>query len=169
MFDIGQYVFYGSEGICKIDDIVSSPFSDVKTDTKYYVLHSTHGGNSTAYVPVDGAERLIRSAMSKSDVPALISKIGAIELFSETNLKLLKDQYSVALRSGDPKEWVRIIETVNDRIINGRDGGKKVSDAEKSFADTAKKFLYKELSLALDIPEDAVESYIEKELSAVKS
>lgn len=169
MFDIGQYVFYGSEGICKIDDIVSSPFSDVNKDIKYYVLHSTHGGNSTAYVPVDGAENLIRSAMSKNEISVLISKIPSIELFSETNLKLLKEQYSVALRSGDPMEWIRVIKTVSDRIINGRDGGKKVSEAEKSFADTAKKFLHKEISLAVNIPEDAVESYLENETTAVKS
>ena len=160
MFEINEYVFYGSEGICKIDDIVSSPFSDVKNDSKYYVLHSTHGGKSTAFVPLDGAERLIRSVMTKNDISLLISSMERIELFEECNLKQLKEKYQLAIRSGVPTEWVRVIKTVCDRVINGRDGGKKVSDAEKALADNAKKFLYKEISIVLGIPEESVEDYI---------
>lgn len=167
MFEVNEYVFYGSEGICRIDDIVSSPFSDVKTDMKYYVLHSTHGGNSTAFVPVEGAASLIRPVMSKGDISALMAKIDSLPLFEESNLKLLKEKYSVAIRSGDPGEWIRIIKTVYDRTINGRDGGKKVSDAEKAYAENAKKFLYKEMSTVLGIPTEDVERYIIENASAI--
>lgn len=167
MFEINEYVFYGSEGICRIDDIVSSPFSDVKTDVKYYVLHSTHGGNSTAFVPVDGAESLIRRVMTKGDIAALIAKIEHLPLFEESNLKLLKEKYSIAIRSGDPAEWVRIIKTVYDRTLNGRDGGKKVSDAERSYSDNAKRFLYKEMATVLEISEENVEKYIEDNIGMV--
>ncbi|MBR6603227.1 MAG: hypothetical protein IKK94_04345 [Clostridia bacterium] len=160
MFEVNEYVFYGSEGICKIDDIVSSPFSDVKSDTKYYVLHSLHGGNNTAYVPFDGASSLIRAVMTKADIDSLIAKIPSVELFEECPLKLLKEKYAISIRSGDPCEWVKVIKTVQNRTINGRDGGKKVSDAEKVYAENAKKFLYKEISIVLDIPCESVESYI---------
>ncbi|MBQ8207903.1 MAG: CarD family transcriptional regulator [Clostridia bacterium] len=166
MFEVNEYVFYGSEGICRIDDIVSSPFSDVKIDVKYYVLHSAHGGNSTAYVPVDGASALIRPVMSKGDIAALISKMNELPLFEECNLKQLKEKYSIAIRSGDPSEWVRIIKTVYDRTLNGRDGGKKVSDAERAYADNAKKYLYKEISTVLGIPTEDVERYITDNVSA---
>ncbi|MEE0969205.1 MAG: CarD family transcriptional regulator [Clostridia bacterium] len=162
MFEVNEYVFYGSEGICRIDDIVSSPFSDVKTDAKYYVLHSTHGGNSTAYVPLEGAGNLLRPVMTKNDIDMLMSKVAGITLFEECNLKQLKEKYSTALRSGDPCEWVRVIRTVTNRIVNGRDGGKKVSDAERSFSDNAKKFLYKEIATVLGIDENGVPEYIEK-------
>ncbi len=164
MFEINEYVFYGSEGICRIDDIVTSPFSDVKTDARYYVLHSTHGGNSTAYIPLEGAESLLRSIMSKSDVESLILKIESLPLFEESNLKLLKEKYSLAIRSGEPSEWVRVIKTVHDRTLNGREGGKKVSDAEKAFSDNAKRFLYKEISIVLEIAEENVEKYISDRL-----
>lgn len=160
MFEVNEYVFYGSEGICKVDDIVSSPFTDVKTDTKYYVLHSVHGGNSTAYVPVDGASALVRPIMSKGDIDALMMKIQELPLFDEINLKLLKETYSKALRSGEPSEWIRVIKTVYDRTLNGRDGGKKVSDAERAYSDNAKRYLYKEMSIVLGIPEEDVEKYI---------
>ncbi len=160
MFEVNEYVFYTSEGICQIEDIVSSPFSDVKNDVKYYVLHSTHGGSSTAYVPLEGAASLLRKVMSKNDIDALISKIEDLPFFEESNLKLLKEKYSIAIRSGDPEAWVRVIKTVHDRTVNGREGGKKVSDAERSYSDNAKRFLYKEISIVLNIPENEVEKYI---------
>ncbi len=160
MFEVNEYVFYGSEGICKIDDIVSSPFSDVKSDMKYYVLHSLHGGNNTAYVPFDGASSLIRAVMTKAEIDLLIAKIPSIELFDECPLKLLKEKYAISIRSGDPCQWVKVIKTVHDRTVNGRDGGKKVSDAEKVYAENAKRFLHMELSIVLGIPCEDVENYI---------
>ena len=168
MFEVNEYVFYGSEGICKIDDIVSSPFLDVNKDTKYYVLHSTHGGSNTAFVPVDSAANLIRRIMTKTDIDSLIAKMDGIQLFEETSLKLLKEKYNIAIRSGDPLEWVRVIKTVYDRTVNGREGGKKVSEAERAYADNAKKFLYKEISIVLGIPADNVENYINEGLSLTK-
>ncbi len=167
MFEINEFVFYGSEGICSVDDIVSSPFSDVKTDAKYYVLHSLHGGSNTAYVPLDGAEKLMRPVMSRSDIDALVKSIPGIELFGECNLKQLKEKYGAALRSGDPTEWIRVIKTVADRTLNGRDGGKKVSDAERSFSDNAKRVLYKEMATVLAINEDDIETYISESCGIV--
>lgn len=160
MFETGSYVFYGSEGVCRIDDIVDSPFSDAPNGVRYYVLHSAHGGGNTAYIPIDRAETLIRPLMSPSDVSELVSRISGISLFEEINLKLLKEKYNVAIKSGDPLEWVRVINTVKDRTLNGRENGKKVSDAERAYAENAKRFLYKEISIVLSIPEDKVEEYI---------
>jgi len=160
MFEIGNYVFYGSEGVCRIDDIVSSPFSDAPDGVKYYVLHSAHGGGSTAYIPLDRAESLIRPLMSESDIALLMSKINGVILFEEINLKFLKEEYNVAIKSGNPLEWVRVIKTVEARTINGRENGKKVSDAERAYAENARRFLYKEMSIVLCIPEDKVEEYI---------
>lgn len=164
MFDIKDYVFYSSEGICQIDDIVSSPFSDVKTDVKYYVLHSAHGGSNTAFVPVDRADSLIRRLVTKDEVETLVGKIDALSTFEEENLKQLKNKYTEAIRSGNPLEWIRVIKTVCYRTVNGRENGRKVSDAEKTFSDNAKKFLYKELSVVLGISEDGAEKYISEKI-----
>ncbi len=160
MFEVNEYVFYGSEGICRIDDIVDSPFSDVKTDVKYYVLHSTHGGNGTAYIPTEGASALLRPVMTKGDIEALLKDMASVPFFDECSLKLLKEKYGEAIRSGDPTAWIRVIKTVTDRTVNGRDGGKKVSDAEKSFSETAKRYLFKEIGIVLDISEEEVRKYI---------
>ena len=160
MFEKSDYVFYASEGICRVDDVVSSPFTDIDPDAKYYVLHSTHGGSGTIFIPVERADTLIRAVMTKREISALISSIEGITLFEECPLKQLKEKYQIAIRSGVPSEWVRVIRTVDERSVNGRDGGKKVSDAERAIADNARKFLYKEISVVLNIPEEEAERYI---------
>ena len=169
MFDIKDYVFYSSEGICQIDDIVSSPFSDVKTDVKYYVLHSTHGGNNTAYVPVDRAESLVRRLMTKSETDALLDKIDGLQVFKEENLKLLKNTYIEAIRSGNPLEWVRVIKTVYGRTVNGRENGKKVSDAERALSESAERFLYKEISIILGISETEAGKYVSGKIAGLSA
>lgn len=160
MFEINDFVFYGSEGVCRIDDIVSSPFSDVKTEGKYFVLHSLHGKTGTMFVPVAASDRLMRRIMSKSELGKLLSRMDSLPLIVESNLKQLKEKYSEAMRSGKPDEWVRVIKTVYDRTVNGRSNGRKVSDAERAFSENAKKYLYMEISTVLGIPEESVEKYI---------
>lgn len=160
MFGKNDYVFYGSEGVCRVEDIVTSPFSDVKTDGEYYVLRPVRETGGKMFVPTASAEGLMRHIMSREDVEALISQMDDLPLFREKDLKTLKERYSEAMRTCRPTEWVRVIRTVYDRVLNGRGNGKKVSDAEKAFSENAKKYLYMEISAVLGIPERDVEGYI---------
>ncbi len=165
MFGKEEYVFYGSEGVCVIDDIVSSPFDDVKTDEEYYVLHSLHGSGSKLFIPVARAEALMRRLMSRAEIDSLIGSIDNLPLFSENSLKALKDRYGEAMRTGKPAEWVRVIKTVYDRVRNGRGNGRKVSDAEKAFSEDAKRYLYMEVSTVLGIPVESVSEYIQNRMT----
>lgn len=165
MFGKEEYVFYGSEGVCVIDDIVSSPFDDVKTDGEYYVLHSLHGSGGKMFIPVARAEALMRRLMSRAEIDSLIGDIDKLPLFSEDNLKALKDRYSEAMRTCRPAEWVRVIKTVYSRVLNGRGNGRKVSDAEKAFSENAKRYLYSEVSTVLGIPVESVADYIHDRMS----
>lgn len=56
MYDIGDYVVYGHNGICRVEDITNPGFSGVDKDKKYYVLQplntkeSSICGGKTGYV-----------------------------------------------------------------------------------------------------------------------
>lgn len=165
MFEPKDFVFYGAEGVCQIDDIVTSPFTDMDTVDKYFVLHSMHNKKTgTMFIPVSKADSLMRKLMSKAEIGKLMREIKTLPLINADNLKRLKERYSEAMRSGRPDEWVRVIKTVYERTLNGRENGRKVSDAERSFSDSAKLFLYKEMSMVLGIPEESVENYINNQI-----
>lgn len=53
MYEVGGYVSYRSDGVCKIIDIRKENFGVVGKDTLYYVLSPVSDEKSTFFVPVD--------------------------------------------------------------------------------------------------------------------
>ncbi len=63
MFSIGDTVFYGSHGVCVIEDIEEQTFSG---NTKsYYILRSFHDKTLKLFHPVDAAESKLTPIPSK--------------------------------------------------------------------------------------------------------
>lgn len=160
MFAKGEFVFYGSEGICKVDDVLPSPLEHMPKDCLYYVMHSLHDPNGVIYVPVDSDRVFLRSLMTREEAEALIAEIGAVLPMEESNAKLLREQYMLAMRKHMPIEWVRVIKTVNRRKENLMGRSQRISETERSFGESAAKFLRTELSLALALPEGELETYV---------
>ena len=65
-----------------------------------------------------------------------------------------------------PSEWVRVIKTVRKRMerFAGASRNQRISETERSFAEDAKRFLYSELSLALNVPVGEMEQYISRHI-----
>ena len=162
MFQIGDHVYYASGGICSVSDICYAPLSGMPKDRQYYVLHSLHHDNSVMYVPVNSETVFLRPLLTKAEAEALLDRIPAISEIDEPNAKILKGKYTEAMRQHDPTEWVRVIKTVYGRIRSLAEHSKtqRISDTERSFAEDAKRYLYMELSLTLNVPVVEMENYI---------
>ena len=39
MFEIGEYIIYGTKGVCQVMDITSMDMDGMPRDTMYYILH----------------------------------------------------------------------------------------------------------------------------------
>lgn len=153
MFQIGEYVYYASGGVCIIADICYAPLSGMPKDRQYYVLHSVHDSNSVMYVPVNSETVFLRGLMTKEAAQSLLERISEIGVIEEPNAKILKGKYVEAMRQHDPDEWVRVIKTVYGRVrrLAEQSKNQRISDTERSFADDAKRYLYAELSLTLNL------------------
>lgn len=159
MFRKDEYVFYESGGICKISDIQISPLSGMPADREYYVMQSVHDRNGVMYIPVDNDKVFLRKLLDCAAAERLIEQIPSIEAIDEPNAKMLRAKYLDAMRAHDPVEWVRIIKTVYRRMtVEGR--AQRLSETERSLCDTAKRYLYTELALALGCDEKEMEQYI---------
>ncbi len=166
MFAKGQYVFYESGGICKILDVRTAPLAGMPEDRIYYVLQSVHDSNGMMYIPVDNDKVFLRELMDRRRAEAFLNAIEGVEVISESNAKLLRSKYIDAMHTHDPIEWVRVIKTVHSRA-DGIATGKRLSDTERSFADSAKRYLYTELALALDMNEKDMEDHITKHIQKI--
>ncbi|MBQ8431917.1 MAG: hypothetical protein IJX28_03440 [Clostridia bacterium] len=160
MFQKDDYVFYESGGICQISDIQKAPLDSMPSDRLYYVMQSLHDRNSVMYIPVDNDRIFVRKLLNREEASSLVKQIAAVEAIEESNSKLLRTKYIEAMRTHDPIEWVRVIKTVYHRANNCTTRTQRLSETERSFAETAKRYLYTELALALEMKEYEMEDYI---------
>lgn len=160
MFQRNQYVYYASGGICQVTDVQLSPLDGMPPDRQYYVLHSLHDPNGVMYIPVNSDTVFLRRLLTKEEAENLVEEIPQISPIAESNAKALRVKYAEAMRKHDPAEWVKVIKTVSQRVRR-QSSGSRISETERTFAENAKRYLYAELSLALEVPMQEMEHYIQ--------
>lgn len=60
MFEIGEYIIYGSTGVCEIVDITTMNIEGIPKDKEYYILHPFGKKGSKIYTPVDNEKTTMR-------------------------------------------------------------------------------------------------------------
>jgi len=163
MFQRDDYVYYASGGVCRISDICYAPLEGMPPDRQYYVLRSLHDPNGVNYVPVDSDAVFLRRLLTRQEAENLLEEIPEVPTIEEPNAKALRGKYVESMRKHDPTEWVRVIKTVYQRMrtMAASSHSQRLSDTERSFAEDAKRYLYAELSLALEVPVQEMERYIQ--------
>ena len=160
MFCKNDYVFYESDGICCVTDILRSPLDGMPKDQDYYLLRPIHRKNAILYVPVESDKIYMRPILDRKGAEDLINEIPKLEEICEEDSKKLRATYTELFQSHLPENWVRIIKTVRSRFCVALAKGQKISDTERNVAENAKRFLHSELALALELDEAEVEDYI---------
>lgn len=161
MFVKGEYVFHETGGICRIVDIQAAPLEGMPLDRVYYIIKPVHDPNSTIYLPIDSDRIFLRRGLTREEALALFNRIPVLDEIEETNPKQLRAKYAELMQTHSPEAWVRIIKTVSRRIEQaGNSRAQRVSDFERSIMESAKRYLYTELALALELDVDRVEDFI---------
>ncbi len=166
LFVIDEYVYYASEGVCRVADICLSPLKGMPADRLYYVLHPMRNNGGVLYVPTDSETVFLRRLLTSDEAEQLLNEIPGVAAFEEPNAKALRLRYTEAMHTHAPTEWVKVIKTVRRRteLLAGASRTQRISETERSFAEDAKRFLYAELSLALNVPLGEMEQYITRHI-----
>ena len=151
MFNIGDLLFYGTNGVCRVSEICSSPFDSSDTRSFYKLTPMAENSSLVIYTPVDNTQVVMRSLISKDEAEALVARLPSIEKITVSIEKHRKDAYREAIRDGSPEGFVRIIKTVRERRELFRKTRRRVPDLENDFEHTARTCLYGELSAVLGI------------------
>lgn len=165
MFEVGSLLVYDTTGVCKVLEIgVPSGLPVANKDRQYYKLAPVFG-SGTIYIPVD-TKVFMRPVITREDAEALVQKIPEIreDICDSHNLKTLEDHYKASLMSHDCEDLVQLIKTVYVKKQNLEKNGKKAGKTDQEYMKRAKRLLYEELSIALDIPVAEVEGYIAKSI-----
>lgn len=160
VFEKGEYVVYGQNGICEVEDITYLNLGDADEEKLYYVLAPVEVKGSKIYSPVDNTKIIIRRIISKEEAMSLLDEIEAIEELWIINDKLREKQYKEAMQSCDYREWIRIIKTSYLRKCERTAEGKKITTTDEKYLKLAENNLYGELALALDKEKSEMENFI---------
>lgn len=165
MFDVGEYIFYGNTGVCKVAEIKKMSV-DAGTDKLYYELEPVYDKGRKVYTPVGNPKVIMRKILTAKEADALIDKVKEIDTLQIQNEKQREEKYKEAIRTCDCEEWVRIIKTLYLRGKTRQAEGKKITSSDAKYMHLAEENLYGELSIALKIPKNEVENFITQRVKA---
>ena len=160
MFKVNDYVFYGANGICRIDSICTAPFEGAPKDVLYYVLHTLAEPKQTILNPVNNEKVHMRYVMTSQEAETFFSVLPTLSPLEGNSAKQLRDAYITAIKSGEPLEWGRIMRTYRARLRLAEAKLTRVTDAERNFYENARRLLASEIALALSGSIHEVESLL---------
>lgn len=169
MFRINDYIIYGDNGVCKIDDICIPPINGIDVNRKYYVLHPVNIAGSKIYIPVDSDKAVIRKIMSYKEAMELINSIPAIETFEIENEKLKDSTYRYIIHKNHGKDMFRILKTLYLKREKRRETGKKLSASDEKYFRITEEYLYNELSFSLGIKKEDMEEFIAEKMKYLET
>ena len=169
MFKKDQLIMCGGHGVCRVVDVTGNPIDRLDKVRKYYVLEPVFEKGSTVYTPVDNDKVIMRRIMNKEEAEDLVGRITKIDTVWIQEEKSREQMYKEAIRTYDCHSLVQIIKTLYLRKQSRLKEGKKVLSSDELYLHKAEELLYSEMSLALSIPKDEVETYIKEAVQRQES
>lgn len=170
MFNVGDYIIYGSNGVCRVEAVGVPEISALKKSGKTYYTLCPVGSTETIYIPVD-TKIFMRPIIGREEAEELIEAIPTIdgEVCYISSPRVRSDFYKEFMDSHECEDLVKLIKSIYAKGKSDAGAGKTQSSIDKRFMEKAEKTLYSELSLALGISEDDVVDYIADRCSSKKS
>ena len=165
MFKIGDLLFYGTNGVCRVNDICSSPFDVSDTRSFYKLTPISDHSSLVIYTPVDNTQVIIRELITKEEAEDRINRLSEIERITVSVEKQRKEAYREAIRESTPEGFVKIIKTVRARREDFRRTRRRVPDLDNDFEYTAKICLYGELCAVLGICREEVHRIVSESIA----
>ncbi len=164
MFGKGEYIVYGTTGVCRVRDITVMSAEEGGREKLYYVLEPVGVAGSRIMTPVEGNKSVLRPIMSREEAYRLIDGIRDMDQLRIADDKQRESRYKEALKTCDCREWIGIIKTLHFRKKDRMARGKRLTEVDERYLKKAKENLYRELSIPLEIPAEDVERFITKRI-----
>ncbi len=169
MFEKGEYIVYGTTGVCQVRDITTVDMEGIPKERLYYVLIPSGTSGSKILTPVEGNKNVMRRILTKEEAYRLIDGIQEVDRLWVADEKQRELRYKEALRTCDCREWVGIIKTLylrkKDRMVRG----KRLTEVDERYMKKAKENLYGELAIPLGISPAQVEAFITSRIDAAEA
>ena len=164
MYSVGDFIIYGSNGVCKITDIGPMKMAGAVKDKLYYTMVPCYIRDSEIFTPVDNDRVVMRKVMSREEAEEFIGSIDDIENLEIIEEKRRELEYKQAVLTCNPRILVELIKTINARVQERTAEGKKVTASDSKYFHLAEESLCGELAISLDMNKDEVKDYLKDKI-----
>lgn len=168
MFEVGEYIIYGNNGVCKVEEVGPMNIPGIPKDKLYYTLNPVYSKGSKVFTPVENEKIVMRSVITKEEAWDLINSINDIETLWVTEERRREDIYKDIIKKCDCKEWVKVIKTLYLKKQSRIAEGKKVTATDDKYLSVARENLYGELAISLEMDKDKVEKFIVEKVESLE-
>lgn len=160
MFEIGDLIIYGNNGVCRVTGIGNPDSLSVPKDKLYYTVEPLYHTGTKIYTPVDNDKVVMRPIITKEEALKLIDTIKEIDGLWIADEKRRESDYKETIKKCDCRELVKIIKTIYLRKQSRIKEGKKITSSDEKYFRIAEENLYGELAISLNMDRDKTRDYI---------
>ncbi len=164
MFQQGEWIIYGSTGVCRVEGVGTPEWAPAGEGKLYYRLAPAFD-TGVILIPVDSPV-FMRPILTRSQAQELIDRIPQIcaEQSVRCEARELAEHYRAFFQSHRCEDLVQLIKTIYQKGQALARQGKKPGKTDLQFRKRAEQLLHGELAVALGIPLDQVPAYIQQRL-----
>ena len=161
-FDIGEYVSYGINGMCNIDDIRPMQLSQSVEKMMYYILRPESNPKSTIFVPVNNQKLVskMRELMTKDEINAMLVRMKDRTLEWEKDVRFRTESFHEILNNGVNQDLILMIRCLHRKRQELVQLGKKLPARDSNTLKTAERLVEEEFAHVLHIKCEEVSDYI---------
>lgn len=150
MYEIGQLIVYGNEGVCRVEEIGTPKISGVDKHRDYYTLAPIYR-EGKVFTPVD-SKVFMRPVITREEALALIDRIPQMtaEVYENSNLRFLNEHYQQCIQNYTCADLLQLIKDVRAKRRQMTERGKKLGLVDERYMKRAEEMLHGELAVALN-------------------
>ena len=160
MFNIGDILVYGVQGICKIDSCETKQIGRQSAD--YYVLKPLFNESTAVFVPVENEllTAKMQAVLTKTQAEELVKRVEQIDIIKSNDENQKRELYKAILSSGDREKLIALIKTIRLERNIRRQGNKKLNINDEQTLRKAELLIYNELAFVFDAEPGEVKDMI---------
>lgn len=132
MFNKGDLVQYGNNGVCRVQDITAG-MNGYDMTTQYYKLVPIGNANNVIFLPTNNDKAKIRAVLTKDVLNRILSELDTLNEYNIVNEKQCELIYKEAIFSLDCGKWLELLKTLCIRKQTRALQGKKVTSTDDRY------------------------------------
>ena len=152
MYQVGDYLVYGMEGVCRVEDVSSPKFPGMPRGRLYYTL-APIGKTDFIYIPVD-TQAYMRRPLTREAALALLETIPDLPACAglPADARLLAPYYQEIIASHDCGRLLQMYKTIWQKQQALAGSRRSLSVTDMRYWKQAESLLLGEIAFVLEIP-----------------